>query len=170
MRTRKKAHQSAHHKSLPAKRSITSGLRTIAVFEGAKGALVLVAGFELLSFIHKDLHYAAIRLVEHLHFNPAKHYPRIFLDLTEHVTDSQLWAFAIAALTYSVVRFVEATGLWLGRKWAEWFGVLTGGMYIPIEIYEVTRAVSWPNVTLLAVNSAVVFYLIHALNKKEIRT
>lgn len=150
-------------------RTHKSGLRTVALFEGAKGALVLLAGFELLSFIHKDLHYAAIRLVEHLHFNPAKHYPRIFLDLTEHVTDSQLWALAIAALLYSMVRFVEATGLWLGKKWAEWFGVLTGGMYIPIEIYEATRGVSWPVVTLLVVNFGVVFYLIYVLNKKDVR-
>ena len=157
------------HKKKTTKRWVTSGLRTVALFEGAKGALVLLAGFELLSFIHKDLHHAAIRLVELLHFNPAKHYPRIFLDLTEHVTDSQLWAMAVAALTYSGVRFGEATGLWLGKKWAEWFGVLTGGMYIPIEIYEVSRGASWPNVTLLVVNIGVVFYLIHVLNKKDAR-
>lgn len=157
------------HKKMTTKRFVTNGLRTVALFEGAKGALVLLAGFELLSFIHKDLHRAAIRLVEHLHFNPAKHYPRIFLDLTEHVTDSQLWAMAVAALIYSVVRFVEATGLWLGKKWAAWFGVLTGGMYIPIEIYEVTRGISWPNVTLLVVNIGVVFYLIQELNKKDVR-
>jgi uncharacterized membrane protein (DUF2068 family) len=107
-----------------------AGLHLVALFEGAKGLLVLLAGFGLLTFIHKDVHEGAIGLVEHFHFNPASHYPRIFLDLTERITDTRLWAMACAALIYSIVRLAEATGLWLGRKWAEWFGILTGGMYI----------------------------------------
>jgi len=36
---------------------------------------------------------------------------------------------AISALLYSVVRFIEAYGLWLLRPWAEWFGLLTGGAW-----------------------------------------
>jgi uncharacterized membrane protein (DUF2068 family) len=150
---------------MTTKHTVPRGLQTVALFEGAKGAIVLLAGFGVLSFIHRDLHHAAMQLVEHLHFNPARHYPRIFLDLTESVTDSQLWALAIAALIYSVVRFIEAIGLWLGEKWAEWFGVMTGGLYIPIELYEVTRGVSWPKVTLLVVNLGVVSYLLYELNR-----
>jgi uncharacterized membrane protein (DUF2068 family) len=141
------------------------GLHVVALFEGAKGILVLLAGFELLTFIHKDMHNAAVRLVEHLHFNPASHYPRIFLDLTEHISDSQLWAMASAALLYCIVRLVEAAGLWAGKKWAEWFGVLTGGVYIPIEIYEVARNASWPKISLLVVNSGVISYLVFVLIK-----
>jgi uncharacterized membrane protein (DUF2068 family) len=140
-------------------------LRVVALFEGAKGALVLVAGCGLLSFIHKDLHEAAVQLVELVHLNPARQYPRIFIDLTENVTDSQLWAMAAAALMYSIVRFVEAAGLWLERKWAEWFGVLTGGLYVPLELFEVTRGVTWPKVTVLAVNIGVVLYLLFELNR-----
>jgi uncharacterized membrane protein (DUF2068 family) len=147
------------------KRSSASGIRVVAFFEGAKGILVLLAGFELLSFVHKDVHHVAVRLVEQLYLNPARHYPRIFLDLTERITDSQLWALASAALLYSIVRLIEATGLWLGKKWAEWFGVLTGGMYIPVEVYEVTRGVTWPRVTVLAVNIGIVIYLLFSLRK-----
>jgi uncharacterized membrane protein (DUF2068 family) len=138
-------------------------LRLVALLEGAKGLLVLLAGFGLLSFIHKDIHEAAMRLVEHFHLNPANHYPQIFLDLTERITDTRLWAMACAALIYAIIRMAEAAGLWLGRKWAEWFGVLTGGMYIPVEMYEVTRSVTWPKVTVLAINCGVVTYLIIVL-------
>jgi uncharacterized membrane protein (DUF2068 family) len=139
------------------------GLHVVALFEGAKGVLVLLAGFGLLSYVHKDVHEAAARLVEHLHFNPASHFPRIFLDLTERITDSRLWAMASAALIYAIVRMVEAVGLWLRKKWAEWFGVLTGGMYIPVEIYELVRSVTWPKVTVLTVNVGVVAYLLFVL-------
>jgi len=70
------------------------GLRTVAIFEGAKGALVLSTGFGLLALIHKDVHLAAERLVRHISLNPASHYPKIFLDATAHVTDMQLWFLA----------------------------------------------------------------------------
>ncbi len=139
------------------------GLHVVALFEGAKGLLVLLAGFELLSFIHKDVHEAAMRLVEHIHLNPASHYPRIFLDLTEHITDTKLWGMALAAAMYSAVRMTEAVGLWLKKSWAEWFAILTGGMYIPVEIFEVIRSVTWPRVTVLVVNVGVVSYLLFVL-------
>jgi uncharacterized membrane protein (DUF2068 family) len=141
------------------------GLHIVALFEGAKGVLVLVVGFGLLSFIHKDIHEAAVRLVEHVHLNPASHYPRIFLDLMERIHDTQLWGMAVAAAMYSIVRIVEAVGLWLRKSWAEWFAVLTGGMYIPIEIFEVARSVTWPRVTVLIVNVGVVSYLLFVLIK-----
>jgi len=56
------------------------GLRVVAVFEGAKGGLVLVTGFGLLAFLDRGLHNAAEEIVRHLHLNPARDYPRIFLD------------------------------------------------------------------------------------------
>ncbi len=162
--------RSRHHKHSAGK-SHVRGLHVVALFEAAKGLLVLVAGFGLLAFIHKDVHEAAMQLVEHVHLNPASHYPRIFLDLTERINDTRLWGMAIAAAMYSVVRMIEAAGLWLRKTWAEWFAVLTGGMYIPIEIFEVARSVTWPRVTVLVVNLAVVSYLLFILitnNGKEV--
>jgi uncharacterized membrane protein (DUF2068 family) len=152
------------------KQSHSRGLHVVALFEGAKGLLILLVGFELLTYIHKDIHEAAMHLVKHLHLNPASHYPRIFLDLTEHIDDTKLQSLAMAASTYSVVRMIEAVGLWLKKTWAEWFAVLSGGIYIPIEIYEVIQRVTWPRVTVLIVNFCIVSYLLFVLlrdGKKE---
>lgn len=135
------------------------GLRVVSVFEATKGLLVLLTGFGVLAYIHKDLHFAAERLVRHFHLNPASRYPHIFLDLADHVTDAQLWFLALSALLYATVRFIEAYGLWRQRQWAEWFAVLTGGIYIPLELFEITRGVTWPKATLLTVNAGIVAYL-----------
>jgi uncharacterized membrane protein (DUF2068 family) len=143
------------------------GLRVVAGFEAMKGLLVLLAGCGLLSVIHKDLHLAAVRLVQALHFNPAKHYPSIFIDAADRVTDLQLWMLALSALLYSVVRLVEAYGLWKQMLWAEWFGLLSGAMYIPLEIFEASRQFTWPRVTVLIVNLGVVGYLADALLKSR---
>ena len=146
---------------------MSGGLRIVAIFEGAKGILVLLSGFGLLSLIHKDLHLAASQLLQHLNLNPASHYPVIFLDAVNRVTDVQLWFMAAAALLYAAVRIIEAFGLWMQRPWAEWFGLLTGGMYIPVELYEVLRGASWPKVTVLIVNSAIVLYLLVVILKSR---
>jgi uncharacterized membrane protein (DUF2068 family) len=138
-------------------------LRVVAFFEAAKGLLVLLVGFGLLAFIHKDLHSAAEQLVRHFHLNPARHYPRIFIDAAQNLTDRHLWAMAFSALFYSVVRVVEAYGLWHERQWAEWFGLLTGAMYIPIEVFEIFRGVTWPRVTVFVINAGIVGCLAYVL-------
>lgn len=138
---------------------VKGGLRVVSVFEATKGLLVLLTGFRLLTYIHKDLHLAAEQLVRHFHLNPASRYPRIFLDLADHVTDGQLWIMALSALLYAAARFVEAYGLWHERRWAEWFALLTGGMYVPLELFEIARRVTWPKAVLLIVNAGVVGYL-----------
>jgi uncharacterized membrane protein (DUF2068 family) len=138
---------------------LKDGLRIVSTFEATKGLLVLLAGCGVLAYIHKDLHLAAEQLVRYFHLNPAHRYPQIFLDLADHVTDRQLWLMALSALLYAVARFVEAYGLWHERQWAEWFGLLMGGMYVPLELFEIARGVTWPKVTLLLVNAGIVAYL-----------
>lgn len=139
------------------------GLRVVAVFEGAKGGLVLITGFGFLAFLHRDLHSAAEEIVRHLHVNPARHYPRIFLDAADRVTDTQLWILAFSAFLYAVIRFIEAIGLWHRKLWAAWFGVLSGGIFIPVELFEVVHRLSWAKLTVLSVNLAIVAYLGYAL-------
>lgn len=149
------------------KEDAKGGLRVVALFEGAKGLLVLFVGFGILALIHEDLHSFAEQLVRQFHLNPARHYPRIFIDATNHLTDARLWAIAFSSLLYSVVRFVEAIGLWLQRQWAKWFGFLTGAMYIPVELFEIIRGVTWPKATVLIVNTAIVGYLSYVLYRTK---
>ena len=142
---------------------VRNGLRVVALFEASKGVLVLLAGCGVLACVHRDLHAAAAELVTDLRLNPASRYPGIFLDAADRVTDVQLWAIALSALTYSLVRFVEAYGLWMELQWAEWFGLLSGAVYVPVELFELFRRVSWPTVSVLTVNLSIVAYLGYAL-------
>ena len=66
---------------------------------------------------------------------------------------------AVFALTYSAIRIAEAYGLWKERQWAEWLGFASGLIYLPLELFEITRGVSWPKITLLTVNAGIVAYL-----------
>ena len=135
----------------------------MAVVEAAKAALVLLAGFGLLALIHRDVQDLAEKFVRHSHLNPAGKYPRIFLDAAERVTDTRLWLYASFAALYSLIRSIEAYGLWNERRWAEWFALASGAIYLPVEIYEVVHRVTWIKVAILIVNAGVVAYMGYAL-------
>jgi uncharacterized membrane protein (DUF2068 family) len=139
------------------------GLRMVATFEATKGLIVLAVGLGLFRLIHRDVEAGAERLVRHLHFNPASHYPRILIDAAGRLDDAHLRLLAIGALVYAAIRFAEASGLWLDRRWAEWFGAISGAIYLPLEIYNLWEMVTWPRVTVLVVNSIIVIYLVQVL-------
>ena len=64
-------------------------------------------------------------------------------------------------------RFVEAVGLWLRRQWAQWFGFLTSGIFIPVELFEIIHGVTWPKATVLTVNAAIAIYLAYVLYRSK---
>jgi uncharacterized membrane protein (DUF2068 family) len=137
------------------------GVRIVAVFEALKGALVVGAGLGLLSLVHHDLQATAERLVRHSHLNPARHYPRIFIEAAAHMNDSRLRSLAALAFLYAVVRFVEAYGLWRMRVWAEWFAIIAGSLFLPVEVYEMFRRATWMRGIVLLTNLFIVAYLVN---------
>jgi uncharacterized membrane protein (DUF2068 family) len=146
---------------------LQESIRAIAVFEAIKGALVLTAGFGLLHFLHKDAHRIAYEFISRVHLNPVQKYPKIFIDLADNITDGKLWFFAGLALIYSVFRFVEGYGLWKQRVWGEWLAVVSGTIYLPIEIYEVGVKVSFVSVFALVANIIVVGIVTYVLIQKR---
>lgn len=135
------------------------GIRFVAVFEAAKGLIVIAAGFGLLGLLHRDVQAIAEESLRHFHLNAASRYPQIFLQLAARMTDQELWLLAFAAAAYASVRLAEAYGLWFDRNWASWLGALSGGIYVPIEVYELVEKPSLLRLGLLITNTAIVIYL-----------
>ena len=139
-----------------------AALRAVATLELTKGLVVLLLGFGAVSMVHKDAWDAAEALLRFLHVNPDHHhYAQVFLNLADNVTDTKLWAVAAGAAAYSIVRFVEAYGLWLQRAWAEWFALISGALYVPFEAYEIVRRTTLIHVAVLVINLVIVFYMLY---------
>jgi uncharacterized membrane protein (DUF2068 family) len=141
-------------------RSRIGGLRAIAIFEAVKGSLVLLLEFGLLSLIHKDLGEVAEHAVHMLHMNPERHLSQAIIHAASEMTNARLWAIAAGGLAYAAVRFVEAYGLWNRRVWAEWFALLSGGLYLPWEIFEVAERTTPLRVIILTSNVIIVLYML----------
>ena len=144
-------------------------LRVVAMFEFAKGLLVLVAGLGLLAFVHSDVREVVEELLLHLHLNPASRIPGIFVALVERVSSTDLWLLALGALVYAAVRIAEGYGLWLDREWAEWLGAASGLIYVPFELYELARGVAPLKIATFGINLLVVAVLIDALWRRRRR-
>ena len=148
---------------------ISRGIRAVALLEGAKGAVVLLAGFGLFSLVHRDVQRVAEVLVTHAHLNPASRVPQVFLAFAHRLDDARLWQLAAGAMAYSAVRLVEAYGLWYGRRWGEAFAAASGAVYVPFEVRELIHRPGLLSAALLLVNLVVVGYMLYALRRRTAR-
>ena len=135
------------------------GIRLVALFEAAKGVFVLLAGFGVLALVHRNLQDVADELVRRFHLNPARHYPRIFIEAAGKATDTRLWLLAGTAVLYAVFRLAEAYGLWRDRRWAGWLAAVTGAIYVPLEVVALFRSITWVKLTTLIVNLGILAFM-----------
>src|ERR1700681_2112127 len=139
------------------------GLRGIAIFEAGKGLLAIMVGIWLLSLLHKDIQNVAEHLLHFLHkifrLNPDGHLARSIVRGARRVTPGNLHLWIGGTVAYAVIRFVEAVGLWLEKPWAEWFALISGCLYIPIEIYELAHHATPIKWAVFATNLLIVAYL-----------
>lgn len=148
-------------------RKTLSGVRTIALFEASKGVIALVAGSGLLLLWDSDVQAAGEKLLRHLHLNPGRLHGNVLWEALTTSDGITLKLLAAGVLCYALLRFVEAAGLWLERRWAEWLGALSGGIYVPLEIRELIRQPGVLSVALLLINLLIVGYLALCLKRRR---
>jgi uncharacterized membrane protein (DUF2068 family) len=68
----------------------------------------------------------------------------------------------IALAVYAVIELCEGTGLWLARRWGEYFAMVATSIGIPFEIYDLTLGITVTRVILFTINLVLVAYLVFA--------
>ena len=144
-------------------------LQTVATIEFFKGIFVTLMGICALLLVHKDAWLYAESLLAVFHVSTDRRIAQMFLDLADNVTDAKLWAAARLAFAYSMLRFVEAYGLWRCRTWAEWLAAVSGTLLLPLEVRELFRRVTLLRSGLLIANVAIVLYMVYLIlaNRRE---
>ena len=144
-------------------------LRLIAVFKLLKAALLIAVGVGALRLLHRDL----ARLVEYwadaLRMDPHNRFINGLLEKASYLTPQRIKELGLGSLAYAAVFLAEGIGLWFLKRWAEWLTVVAGSFYVPVEVYELTKSVTWPKAGLLAVNLAIVAYLVRVLWQQRCR-
>jgi uncharacterized membrane protein (DUF2068 family) len=71
-----------------------------------------------------------------------------------------LTLLALALVVYALLEFVEGVGLWLLKRWGEYFAVVATSIFLPLEIHDLLKGVTVTRVLTLTINVAAVVYLL----------
>jgi uncharacterized membrane protein (DUF2068 family) len=61
---------------------------------------------------------------------------------------------------YAVIEVIEGTGLWLAKRWGEYFAMVATSIFLPYEIYDLTTKITVTRVLFFLINLALVLYLV----------
>jgi len=60
-----------------------------------------------------------------------------------------------------------AYGLWQGKHWAEWFAVISAGIYLPLEFQHRFRHATLLTAGVIGFNIVLILYLARLLNRQR---
>jgi uncharacterized membrane protein (DUF2068 family) len=70
---------------------------------------------------------------------------------------------ATGSFAYAALLVTEGIGLWLKRRWAEYFTIVVTGSFIPLELYELARRWTLIRLAAFGLNVLIVWYLVRQL-------
>lgn len=140
-----------------------SALHAIAAFEATKGAAALAGLIGVLDLLHRDVRAVVMALIGRFGLDPEAHYPSLLLHYADLLPNADVHMLVMLGVAYIALRFIEATGLWLGKAWGEYLGAFSGGIYIPFELDHLVHELSLINFGVVLLNTAIVAYLVRAL-------
>lgn len=141
------------------------GLRVIAAFKLLKAAALIAVGVGALKLLHKDVAAIVEHWINVFRVDSHNHFIDLLLEKLSILDDRRLKELSVGTFIYAGVFFVEGLGLAMQKRWAEYFTIITTSSLLPIEIYELARRASIGRCLALAINLAVVAYLIFELRR-----
>ncbi len=138
----------------------------IAAYKLVQALLFVAIGIGALHLLHKDIGDELGRLADYLRFNPESRLVNFVLDKASFLNDPLLRRIGAAAFIYAAVGMVEGIGLYFEKVWAEYLTLLITASFLPWEIFEVCRKLTYVRVGLFLVNVLVLFYLLKLVTKR----
>jgi uncharacterized membrane protein (DUF2068 family) len=142
-------------------------LRVIAIFKLVKAVLFVCAGIGLLHFMNKDVEARLQHLMDSLHVDSDNHIPKWCLEQAGHLTNTKLVSLSAICFFYAALFTTEGTGLYLRKRWAEYFVVIVTGSLLPLEGYEIWHKVTLLKILLTAGNLIILGYLIYVIRRNR---
>lgn len=141
------------------------GLRIIAVFKLIKGLLLVAVGVGAFKLLHKDVSEIATNWITAIRVDPDNRLIHGLITKVGLMNDHKLEELSIGSFFYAALLLTEGVGLWLKKRWAEYFTIITTCSLIPLELYEIAKHVTFTRIAILLINAAIVWYLFVQLRK-----
>ena len=83
------------------------------------------------------------------------------------MNDRKLEELSFGSFFYAALVLTEGVGLWMKKRWAEYFTIIMTCSLIPLELYEIAKRFTVTRIAFLVVNLAIVWYLFIQLRKGQ---
>lgn len=148
------------------KNSQTGVLRLIAAFKMVEAALLIVTAVGLLRMMHNDVAAVLDHWIARLGLDPGNRYVDLLMSKAANITPEKIKELGIGSFVYAALFLTEGIGLWLLKRWGEWFSVVITASLLPFEVWEALHHPSAAKILVLILNVAVVVYLIYRIRKE----
>ncbi len=138
-------------------------LRVIGALKLAKALMLLAAGIGVVSLGTDHIH----TLAWSFQHDEANHYIDEALSKVSHVSPHELHELGVGCFVYAALFSVEGVGLWMRKVWAEYVTIVITGSFIPLEVYEMVEHRSVVKGVVIALNVAIVVYLVWKLKRDK---
>ncbi len=149
------------------KSSQPSLLRWIALFKLVKAVMMVAVGIAVLRLAHNHSEATLDNIVERFGIDPDRALIDRAIGKLANVSPEKLRAAGIASFFYAGLFFTEGFGLWLRKRWAEWFTTIITFSLVPLELYELHRHPTAGKVVVFLLNIAIGIYLIAHIRKER---
>jgi uncharacterized membrane protein (DUF2068 family) len=140
------------------------GLHVLALFEGLKGFLALIAAASLEVLGPQPLRNVISGLIARFNLDPDH---GTLPSLLNAISPGAVHLAVAVVTLYAIWRLVEAWGLWRAKAWASWLGCVGTAAYLPLDLYALYHHPGWHTWAVLAINLAVVAILARDLFKRR---
>jgi uncharacterized membrane protein (DUF2068 family) len=130
-------------------RAVVIGIAAYAVwtFRGARGAIQATLDRDLPIFRAAGFKVDQMTVVHELEKALA-------------AKPSTLVLLTLMLAGYALLEVVEGVGLWLLKRWGEYFAVVATSVFLPLEIHDLAKGITMTRVVTFAINVAAVIYLL----------
>lgn len=139
----------------------------IALYKVLQALLFIAIGVGALRLLHKDVGDMFALLADHLRFNPEWRIVHFALEKASLLNDPVLRRIGAAAFSYAALGLAEGIGLYLEKAWGEILTVAITASFLPWELVEAFRRVTWVRIALLLINIFVFFYLLALIGEQR---
>lgn len=149
------------------KQSKSGVLRLIAVFKLFKASLLIAVGIGALRLAHNGGENVLEHWASEFGLSLGGHFVDEAIGKIASISPHKLKDLGVGSFFYAALFLTEGTGLWLQKRWAEWFTTIITGSLIPLEVFEIVHHFTVAKVGVFVINVAVVVYLILRIRKER---
>lgn len=132
----------------------------IAIFKLVKALLLIAVAIGAIRLLHKDVAATLLHWLQIVRVDPDNRYVHDMLARVFRVTPKQLKELSAGTFLYAGLFATEGVGLLLRKRWAEYFTIVTTGLLIPLEVYEMAHHFTPVKLAVTLINVLIVLYLV----------